>query len=93
MSEQTGPSLPIPEGSIVITPAQFYESTQRAVGQIQTDVSDLKAVMSSVPRRLDDHETRIRKLERALWIGVGAAATVGGAIGSAAGTAFASMAR
>lgn len=29
-----------------------------------------------------DHETRLRKLERALWIAVGAAGTVGGVIGN-----------
>ncbi|HEX4816711.1 MAG TPA: hypothetical protein VFV66_28550 [Nonomuraea sp.] len=32
--------------------------------------------------RADDHETRIRRLERALWLVTGAAAAVGGALGS-----------
>lgn len=31
--------------------------------------------------RSDDHESRLRKLERALWIGMGATAVVGGALG------------
>jgi len=32
--------------------------------------------------RSDDHETRIRRLERALWLVTGAAAVGGGALGS-----------
>ncbi|MCE7008726.1 hypothetical protein LWC34_38835 [Kibdelosporangium philippinense] len=31
---------------------------------------------------LNDHETRIRKLERALWIAAGFAATAGGGVGA-----------
>ena len=34
--------------------------------------------------RVDDHETRIRRLERAVWIAAGAAAAGGGVIGSLA---------
>lgn len=34
--------------------------------------------------RVDDHESRIRRLERALWPATGAAATAGGAVGSIA---------
>lgn len=34
--------------------------------------------------RVDDHETRIRRLERAVWVAAGAAAAGGGVIGSLA---------
>jgi hypothetical protein len=34
--------------------------------------------------RVDDHETRLRRLERAVWIAAGAAAAGGGVIGSLA---------
>lgn len=34
----------------------------------------------------DDHETRIRRLERVLFIGLGAAASIGSAVGSYVGT-------
>lgn len=32
--------------------------------------------------RVDDHEARIRRLERAVWIAAGAAAAGGGVVGS-----------
>jgi hypothetical protein len=34
--------------------------------------------------RGDDHEHRLRRLERAVWVATGAAAAVGGAVGSVA---------
>lgn len=34
--------------------------------------------------RVDDHEARIRRLERAVWVAAGAAAAGGGVIGSLA---------
>lgn len=34
--------------------------------------------------RSDDHETRLRRLERALWLATGAAAAAGGVVGSIA---------
>lgn len=36
-----------------------------------------------------DHETRIRKLERALWLATGAAAAAGGTVGAFVRTALA----
>lgn len=32
--------------------------------------------------RVDDHETRLRRLERVMWIAAGAAATGGGIVGA-----------
>jgi hypothetical protein len=34
--------------------------------------------------RVDDHETRIRRLERIVWVAAGAAAAGGGVVGSIA---------
>lgn len=34
--------------------------------------------------RGDDHEHRLRRLERAVWLATGAAAAMGGAVGAAA---------
>lgn len=35
--------------------------------------------------RVDDHETRIRRLERGMWVAAGFAAAAGSAIGTTAG--------
>lgn len=79
----------VPEGSIVITPAQMYESTQKSIGEISTGISDLKTTLAPMPATIADHEARLRRLERALWLGVGFAA----ALGSAAGTAASQLLR
>lgn len=38
--------------------------------------------------RVDDHETRLRRLERAVWVAAGAAAAGGGVVGSIAQQLF-----
>lgn len=45
----------------------------------------IETLLVGIAARDDDHETRIRKLERALYIGIGLAAALGSAIGSLAG--------
>lgn len=72
----------IPEGSIIITPTQVYNE----VKLLTEDVRRLLAAQATdtIPAQVQDHEQRIRRLERALWIGVGLAAALGSAAGSAA---------
>lgn len=41
----------------------------------------LQTMIASSDNTHSDHETRIRKLERALWIAVGAASVGGGIVG------------
>lgn len=45
----------------------------------------IETMITSIATRDADHETRIRKLERALYIGIGLAAALGSAVGSLAG--------
>lgn len=44
----------------------------------------IETKLDSVIRRGDDHESRLRRLERALWLATGAAAAGGGLVGSIA---------
>lgn len=75
----------IPEGSVVITPTEMYRE-MLATHQAVRDVSmKLDGALSDTARRLDgidndvaDHETRIRGLERRIWMTVGAGTVVGG---------------
>ena len=55
------------------------------------DVADLKVAIARIETKLDaaltvgaDHEARIRRLERAVWLAAGAAAAAGGTLGSLA---------
>lgn len=75
----------IPEGSVVITPTEMYREmvdTHRAVQNISTK---LDGALSDNGRRLDgidkdlvDHETRLRGLERRVWMAVGVSTAVSG---------------
>jgi hypothetical protein len=53
------------------------------------DIVDLRVTLARVEGKLDgalasssDHETRLRKLERAAWMAVGLATAAGGATGA-----------
>jgi hypothetical protein len=57
-------------------------------GDVSTDTEVLERLtrievkLDAAMSRGDDHETRIRRLERVVWIAAGAAATGGGLLGS-----------
>ena len=64
--------MEIPAGSVVITPTELYKEMQ-TTHQILSEIRlDLKSLTAIVP----DHETRLRALERKLWIATGATATI-----------------
>jgi len=41
----------------------------------------IEVKLDTAINRTDDHESRLRRLERAVWVATGAAAIAGGAIG------------
>jgi hypothetical protein len=66
-----------PEGSIVITPKEFYDG-------VRQDISDIKAAVSPLPGLSTDVEElkrRVRVIERWGWLLAGAAAAGGGVVG------------
>jgi hypothetical protein len=60
--------MPIPDGSVIITPAQMYQQ----IGDLAGAVRDLKAVvdpaMTSVRHDVADHETRLRTQEQRKYV-------------------------
>lgn len=93
MPEQ--PTMNPPDGSIIITPAQMYAQLQQDIGAIRTSQEVLKDTlgpmalrMTAVEQAQADHENRIRRLERAVWIAAGVAAAVGSTAGSILSTAL-----
>lgn len=75
----------IPDGSVVITPTEMYRE-MLATHQAVRDVSGkLDGALDAHARRLDgidkdvaDHETRLRGLERRVWMAVGVSTAVSG---------------
>lgn len=56
----------VPEGAVVITTADIYKQLlelTHAVGEVKGAVNSLGGRI----RELDDHETRLRKLELSRW--------------------------
>lgn len=60
-----------------VTGADLIEKIDKLAAQ----VAELVGKFGDVPRQLHDHETRIRALERRLWMALGAASVVGAVAG------------
>lgn len=50
--------------------------------EVLTRLARIETKLDVAIGRVDDHETRIRRLERAVWVAAGAAATGGGIVGA-----------
>lgn len=58
-------------GAVTITAKEVYDK-----------LSELVVAMSPVPARIEDHEIRIRSLERKIWAAAGFAAALGTGLGT-----------
>lgn len=61
-----------------------FMTIRDVVMEIRADVKGLKETLAPVPARVEDHETRIRGLEKRVWVALGGAIAGGGAAGSIA---------
>lgn len=71
----------IPAGSVVITPVQMYEEMRKT----HEAVERIEAKLDPAMARMDDHEQRLRLLERFQWKATGIALSVGALAGIASG--------
>lgn len=62
-----------PDGSIVITPKEFYDGVRQDIADIKLAVAPLSALHADV----EDLKARIRLLEARVWRASGFAAAVG----------------
>lgn len=58
--------------NVEITPKEIYDK-----------LVELVVAMSPVPSRIEDHENRLRTLERKIWMAAGFAAAIGTGLGTA----------
>lgn len=70
--------MPIPDGSAVITPNQQYAELQALRRSVDALVSTVDPALSDLRADVLDHETRLRSVERKVWMAAGFAAAVGG---------------
>ena len=64
----------VPDGSIVITPKEFYDG-------VRNDIQDIKNAVAPLPEtrlKVDQHEVRLGRLERVAWVALGVALASGG---------------
>lgn len=59
-----------------------FMTIRDVVMEIRSDVKGLKETLSPVPARVDDHEARLRGLERKVWAMIGVAIAGGGVAGT-----------
>lgn len=73
----TSTPLPIPDGSVIITPNQQYAELQLLRQSVDRLVNTVDPAFADLRHDVADHETRIRSVERKVWMAAGFAATVG----------------
>lgn len=56
-------------------------ATRVTLGRVYDLVLELKDELTGLPRKVDDHEVRIRAIEKYLWVWIGAAGVGGAGIG------------
>lgn len=64
-----------PDGSIIITPKEFYDG-------VQSDIKDIKNAVSPLPRlhaEIEEHKRDIASLKKIAWVALGVAVGSGGA--------------
>lgn len=69
----------VPDGSIVITPKEFYDGVRQDIADIKTAVSPLPEIRKDV----DDLQARVTAVERKLYWAAGFAAAIGSGAGAA----------
>ena len=64
-----------PDGSIIITPKEFYDG-------VQSDIKDIKNAVSPLPQlreQVEESKRDIASLKKVAWVALGAAVGSGGA--------------
>lgn len=59
---------------VVVTLTQIYDQ----ILEMRGDVTDIKTKLENLTSKTDDHESRIRSLERRVWAAGGAGGAIGG---------------
>lgn len=87
-------SIPIPDGSVVITPMEVYREMQATHRAVQDVALKLDAALVETDRRLAaidgpdgwrrDYEMRLRALERWRWTVVGITTVLSAGVGAGA---------
>lgn len=76
---------PVPEGSIIITPAQVYEKvttlTDVVTRMVARDEAD-KESKTALAAEVTALAVRVSAIEKKIWMVTGAAAAAGGVLGS-----------
>ena len=64
------------EGSVIITPMMQYLELVRLGKAVDKLTENLDPALLVIRGKLDDHESRIRSVERRIWLAMGATSTI-----------------
>lgn len=66
-----------PDGSIIITPKEFYDGVKQDISGINSNISALREELSPLPQKVSKLEDRVDRLEKRIAYYAGAAAALG----------------
>jgi len=72
-------TMPIPEGSVIITPGAMFDEVRRTTDAVR----DLSNKLDPHLATSIDHEVRIRAIERRMWVAVGGSSAVAAGLATA----------
>lgn len=64
---------PVPDGSVIITPTEMFKELRETHDEVKALGPRIDSLADTIRATADDHETRIRALERARWVQLGGA--------------------
>lgn len=64
-------------GAVIITPTEMYQEMRATREQVQRLANLVDPALGDIRADVSDHETRIRHLERRVWVAAGIAAGAG----------------
>ena len=60
-------TIPIPDGSVIVTPAQMFAEMRDMHDEIKSLRSEVSPVLTDIRSDVQDHEGRLRVLEANRW--------------------------
>ena len=69
-------SAQIPDGSVVVTPTDMYREIRDMHDELRALNSSINPALQEIRGDVEDHETRIRTLEKFSWKQIGASSVL-----------------
>ena len=69
-------TIPVPDGSVIVTPAQMFAEMREMHDEVKALKNVLDPALTDIRTDVKDHELRLRSVEKRIWMASGVAALV-----------------